>query len=114
MEAKLSSRNSSCVVNSDLDSSSWFTFGVFPWIDVGKLVGKPIKVDSNTSLGTRGKFAGICVEVDLSKPLLSQVRIGNFAQNIEYEGLHTVYFSCGCFGHRLESCSHQAAQKEQV
>lgn len=66
-------------------------------------MGKPIKVDSNTSLGTRGKFAGICVEVDLSKPLLSQVRIGNFAQNIEYEGLHTVYFSCGCFGHRLES-----------
>lgn len=77
-------------------------------------MGKPIKVDSNTSLGTRGKFAGICVEVDLSKPLLSQVRIGNFAQNIEYEGLRTVYFSCGCFGHRLESCSHQAAQKEQV
>ncbi|PPR90369.1 hypothetical protein GOBAR_AA30316 [Gossypium barbadense] len=43
-----------------------------PTIRIGKLVGKPIKVDSNTSLGTRGKFAGICVEVDLSKPLLSQ------------------------------------------
>ncbi|KAH1064603.1 hypothetical protein J1N35_029590 [Gossypium stocksii] len=83
-------------------------------IDVGKLAGKPIKVDSNTSFGTRGKFARICVEVDLSKPLLSQVRIGSFALNIEYEGLHTVYFSCGCFGHRLESCYHQAAQKEQV
>ncbi|MBA0566641.1 hypothetical protein Golob_011439 [Gossypium lobatum] len=50
-------------------------------IDVGKLVGKPNKVDSNTSLATRGKFARICVQVDLSKPLLSQVRIGNFAQN---------------------------------
>ncbi|MBA0699117.1 hypothetical protein Goari_000782 [Gossypium aridum] len=37
-------------------------------IKVGKLVGRPIKLDSNTTYTTRGKFARICIEIDLSKP----------------------------------------------
>ncbi|GKV14724.1 hypothetical protein SLEP1_g25550 [Rubroshorea leprosula] len=36
-------------------------------------IGKPIKVDPTTLLATRGQFARVCVEVDLSQPLPSSV-----------------------------------------
>ena len=36
---------------------------------VGSHVGKPIKIDANTSDASCGKFARICVELDLQKPL---------------------------------------------
>ncbi|XVE97957.1 hypothetical protein REPUB_Repub03eG0063800 [Reevesia pubescens] len=71
---------------------------------IGCKVSKPIKLDVNTSLAIRGKFAKICVEVDLSKPLVSRVRVGNFIQIIEYEAMYTVCFKCGVYGHRMDKC----------
>ncbi|MBA0869351.1 hypothetical protein Goshw_027206, partial [Gossypium schwendimanii] len=38
-----------------------------------KLVGRPIKLDSNTVYTTRGKFARICIEIYLSKPLIPSI-----------------------------------------
>ncbi|XVF17065.1 hypothetical protein REPUB_Repub10bG0085200 [Reevesia pubescens] len=73
-------------------------------MDIGRKVGKPLKLDANTSLAIRGKFARICVEVDLSKPLISRIRVGNFIQVIEYEFMHTVCFECGVYGHRMGKC----------
>nr|KJB59621.1 hypothetical protein B456_009G264500 [Gossypium raimondii] len=73
-------------------------------MEVRKLMGEPIKMDSHTSLVTRGNFIRIYVEIDLTKPLLSQVCIGRFIQNIEYEGHHTIYFSCSYFGYCMEAC----------
>lgn len=37
---------------------------------VGEKIGRPNRVDDTTSLVTRGKFAHLCVEVDITKPLL--------------------------------------------
>ncbi|MBA0694676.1 hypothetical protein Goari_004952, partial [Gossypium aridum] len=42
-------------------------------VKVGKLVGRPIKLDSNTVYTTRGKFARICIEIYLSKPLIPSI-----------------------------------------
>lgn len=39
---------------------------------IGSKIGRPIRVDQATSLVSRGKFARICVEVDISKPLLAK------------------------------------------
>ncbi|PPR86318.1 hypothetical protein GOBAR_AA34375 [Gossypium barbadense] len=63
-----------------------------------------IKLDSNTTYTTRGKFARICIEIYLSKPLIPLIRIGNFIHNIKYEGLHNNFFFCGRFGHIIEAC----------
>ncbi|PPS11204.1 hypothetical protein GOBAR_AA09435 [Gossypium barbadense] len=72
-------------------------------VKVGKIVGKPIKLYSNTTYTIRGKFARVfCVEIDLCK-------IGNFVQNIKYEGLHNICFSCGCFEHRTEANNLEAS-----
>ncbi|XP_028085909.1 uncharacterized protein LOC114286879 [Camellia sinensis] len=53
---------------------------------VGNIIGRTIKVDLNTILVKRGKFARLCVEIDLRKPLRSRVLIGSRWQRVEYEG----------------------------
>lgn len=38
-------------------------------------VGCPVKIDSNTTLTTQRKFVRICVEVDLTKPLIGGIML---------------------------------------
>ncbi|CAN1137715.1 hypothetical protein LINPERHAP2_LOCUS10234 [Linum perenne] len=74
---------------------------------IGDRIGRTIRIDHTTLEGTRGNFARICVEVDLSKPLLSKYRLRRRVRRIEYEGLHTICFNCGCYGHKDESCKQK-------
>ncbi|CAN1195088.1 hypothetical protein LINPERHAP2_LOCUS42916 [Linum perenne] len=78
---------------------------------IGDRIGKTVRIDHTTLEGSRGNFARICVEVDLSKPLLSKYRLRRRVRRIEYEGLHTICFNCGCFGHKVEACK-QAPEVE--
>ncbi|CAN1121713.1 hypothetical protein LINPERHAP2_LOCUS921 [Linum perenne] len=71
---------------------------------IGDRIGKTVRIDYTTIEGSRGNFARICVEVDLSKPLLSKYRLRRRVRRIEYEGLHVICFNCGCYGHKDESC----------
>ena len=52
----------------------------------------------------RGRFARVCVQIDLDQPLTVKIRIGNRDQKIQYEGISTIYFECGYVGHRASSC----------
>lgn len=36
------------------------------------VMGRSIKIDMNTSLATRGRFARVCIELDLNKSLVGQ------------------------------------------
>ncbi|KAI8026706.1 hypothetical protein LOK49_LG02G03142 [Camellia lanceoleosa] len=36
---------------------------------IAKQIGKPLKIDLTTAIATRGRFARVCIEVDLHKPL---------------------------------------------
>ncbi|XP_031096935.1 uncharacterized protein LOC116001187 [Ipomoea triloba] len=67
-------------------------------------VGKPLKLDRTTTVASKGRFTRSAVEVDLNKPLVSEVLAMNSVQLVEYEGLHVVYFNCGVVGHREQSC----------
>lgn len=71
---------------------------------IGNLIGKTLKVDSVTYLKERGRFARICVELDLAKSLTPAIRIFGKARSIEYEGLHLICFHCGRYGHHQELC----------
>nr|WMB96822.1 hypothetical protein [Solanum melongena]WMB96868.1 hypothetical protein [Solanum melongena]WMB97045.1 hypothetical protein [Solanum aethiopicum] len=73
-------------------------------MEAAKHVGIPIKIDNTTALAAKARFARVCVEVDLCKPLVSKVCIGYDVLRVEYEGLHTVCFHCGVVGHRAEFC----------
>ncbi|XP_058762592.1 uncharacterized protein LOC131635973 [Vicia villosa] len=72
---------------------------------IGNLAGQTVKVDKNTHQRERGKYARICVEVNISKPLLAIFSIRNRNYKIEYEGLHMLCLRCGKFGHYKEGCS---------
>ncbi|CAN1140684.1 hypothetical protein LINPERHAP2_LOCUS12009, partial [Linum perenne] len=71
---------------------------------IGDMIGKMVRLDHSTLEGSRGKFARICVEVDLSKPLLSKYRLRRRVRRVDYEGLHTIYHTCGCYRHVKENC----------
>lgn len=67
-------------------------------------VGKPVKVDHNTLNIRRGRFARVCVEVDLTKPVVGKVWLKDLWYLVQYEGLHRICSSCGCYGHLGRDC----------
>ena len=62
-------------------------------MQLGSKLGKPVNIDDTTNQVSRGHFAHICVEVDLSKPLVSRFQLHTCIFRVEYEGIHL-----GCFG----------------
>ncbi|KAI8027505.1 hypothetical protein LOK49_LG02G00221 [Camellia lanceoleosa] len=71
-------------------------------------IGKPLKIDLTTAMATRGRFARVCIEVDLRKPLCPRFLLGKKSYNIEYESIHSFCFFCGRVDHRKELCKYQA------
>lgn len=48
-------------------------------------MGRAVKVDDKTLMAEKGKCARICIEVDLTKPLIPFVWINQDLQAVEYE-----------------------------
>ncbi|WOK94523.1 hypothetical protein Cni_G03227 [Canna indica] len=73
---------------------------------IAAVIGKPVKFDEYTRAGTRGKFARICVLLDVKKQLEHgfwiETRGGKFFQSVAYENLPVICYSCGRIGHREE------------
>nr|KYP53701.1 hypothetical protein KK1_024275 [Cajanus cajan] len=63
-----------------------------------------LKIDKVTAIQARGRYARICVEMDLDKPLLPTVIARGYLLNIQYEGLHSISFQCGKYGHKESHC----------
>ncbi|KAJ1378290.1 Zinc finger, CCHC-type [Sesbania bispinosa] len=60
----------------------------------------------------RGKFARLCIEVDLRKCLVAKFQLNNQVYAVEYEGLHLVCFACGLYGHRKDSCPNNPEKSQ--
>ncbi|KAM1315771.1 hypothetical protein ACFX2F_019498 [Malus domestica] len=71
---------------------------------IGSFLGKALKIDALTLARARGKFARICVELDLTKHLEAYVQLNGAWFNLEYEGLPDICFKCGVYCHRRDSC----------
>uniref|UniRef100_A0A7C9ABN9 DUF4283 domain-containing protein n=2 Tax=Opuntia streptacantha TaxID=393608 RepID=A0A7C9ABN9_OPUST len=73
-------------------------------------VGQFIKVDDITLNRSKGKFARVCLNIDITKPLRGSLflPIPNQPHPLEvpisYEGLHEVCTLCGSNAHDLEVC----------
>jgi hypothetical protein len=78
---------------------------------IGNRIGKTVKVDRNTLFQERGKYARVCVEVELNKPLLAMFELKDLVYKVEYEGLHMLCRNCGRFGHYLEGCPEKNVAK---
>lgn len=55
-----------------------------------------------TKATTRGRFARVCIELELNKPLCSYYCMRGKAWRLQYEGHHDLCFLCGKYGHKEE------------
>jgi hypothetical protein len=77
---------------------------------IGNQLGSLLKIDARTMDNERGRFARLCIQIDLDQPLTPKVRIGNMVQKIQYEGISAICFECGRVGHRIDTCHFKIAQ----
>ncbi|CAN0906365.1 hypothetical protein LINGRAHAP2_LOCUS24210 [Linum grandiflorum] len=68
---------------------------------IASRIGTPIRIDRQTALVTRGKFARLCVEID---PLLPEIGVDGHWQKIAYEGIPRICRHCWHAGHSIEDC----------
>ncbi|CAN1170687.1 Putative ribonuclease H protein At1g65750 [Linum perenne] len=71
---------------------------------IGNSIGRTVPLDLATSEGARARYARVCVEVDLTKPLLGKYMIEDRTFHVEYESLERICFNCGIYGHRIDEC----------
>ncbi|KAH7867079.1 hypothetical protein Vadar_028636 [Vaccinium darrowii] len=80
---------------------------------LGNCIGKAVKVDVPSSKSERGKFARVCVQLDLTQSLISKVTVRSLDYCVEYEGLHSICFECGKYGHQKDTCPNLVVSKPQ-
>lgn len=80
---------------------------------IGEAIGKVIRIDYNTAEVEKARFARLAVRLDLTKPLVSMFKIDGVTQFVEYEGLPTICFHCGCYGHLENTCPLKLHQRQQ-
>ncbi|KAJ4828024.1 hypothetical protein Tsubulata_035103 [Turnera subulata] len=79
---------------------------------VARRAGRPIKVDEVTLKSSRVKYARVCVEIDLTKPLVSKFRLKRRVWRVAYEGLDMVCFTCGLYDHTMDNCRANKTQED--
>ncbi|CAN1176030.1 hypothetical protein LINPERHAP2_LOCUS32295 [Linum perenne] len=62
---------------------------------IGNHIGRTVRLDLATAEGARARYARVCVEIDLSKPLLGKYIIDDQVFLVEYESLDNICYSCG-------------------
>ena len=78
---------------------------------IAKGLGKPIRVDPTTLNFERARFARICVEVNLTKPLKGTVLINGERYFVAYEGLSEICSKCGVYGHLVHGWPRTIAER---
>lgn len=71
---------------------------------IAKGLGKPHRADTTTLNLERARFARICFEVNLRKPLKGTVLINGERYFVSYEGLTNICARCGMYGHLVHKC----------
>lgn len=100
---------------------AWTRFPVLPgeqytihWLQrAGNIIGRTLKVDITTLMASREKFAHVCVELDLTKPLKAGYKPRGCNWRLQYEGLHSVCFDCGKYGHSRDRCLDSLKNSEE-
>lgn len=83
---------------------------------IGSVLGTVLSICSSTLNLTHQMYARICVELDVSKPMLDTVFLGTSKENgwfqsLEYEGNNTFCTYCGLLGHVVGLCRKKAHVK---
>ncbi|KAJ8452750.1 hypothetical protein Cgig2_005086 [Carnegiea gigantea] len=79
-------------------------FNKLALFEIAKLDGTPSKVDFATDSVSRARYARVCVEISVGKPLVASIWVVNGWQRIEYENLDLLCLTCGIVGHLEDKC----------
>ncbi|XVF12133.1 hypothetical protein REPUB_Repub08aG0088200 [Reevesia pubescens] len=71
---------------------------------IGQSLGVLLRADGHTLAGERGKYARICVQVSLERPLPTFIKVDGKKHNLVYESVGLLCFSCGKLGHLKPHC----------
>ena len=82
--------------------------------DIGRAIRPVLRVDTHTTLEVRGKFARLCVQVNLDESIVKTIEVGGIKQIVQYEGISSLCFSCGRVGHKAEGCPYKVQQPVQA
>nr|POF06076.1 uncharacterized protein CFP56_38217 [Quercus suber] len=82
--------------------------------EIGESIGKVLRIDSHTAMEARGRYARLCVQVDINRPLVNSMLIGRFEQVVTYEGINKLCFSCGRIGHKVEACPYTIRKEKDL
>ena len=61
--------------------------------EIGKVIGPVLRIDANTASETRGKYARICIQADINKPLVRRILLEGVIQEFQHEGINYLCFS---------------------
>ena len=70
---------------------------------IGKAIRNVLRVDTHTTAEASGRFARLCIQVDVTKPIVTVVLIGKIEEPVSYEGIQKLCFDCGRMVHRREN-----------
>lgn len=78
--------------------------------EIAKGVGTPIKLDPRTQNRSVGLYARILVDVDLSRPLLTRLRVNRengdtVVLGVDYESVPVICAACNNIGHNASTCN---------
>ncbi|KAI9082383.1 hypothetical protein K1719_035806 [Acacia pycnantha] len=71
---------------------------------MGNSIGKAIRLDVHTAKRAKGRFARMCVELDLNKPLVPEFNVEGQLLSVVYESLGQLCNKYGRVGHLKDGC----------
>ncbi|EOA12299.1 hypothetical protein CARUB_v10007980mg [Capsella rubella] len=83
-------------------------------LEIARGLGQLLRVDMTTLQFERARFAWVCVEVNLSKPLKGTKVVNGKIYLVAYEGLAKICSECGLYGHLIHSCPRRTSEMERV
>ncbi|KAK3205340.1 hypothetical protein Dsin_019386 [Dipteronia sinensis] len=78
------------------------------------MLGNTCKVDHIIESQARGRFARICVEIDITKPLKGALSVNDRTIKVEYKSLGLICFICGRIGHSKELCKEGIVEQSKA
>ncbi|XP_072066711.1 uncharacterized protein [Arachis hypogaea] len=71
---------------------------------IASAIGVPIKVDLATKLAERGRYARVCVQINLGLPVIKHIIVEGVTHVVEYKSLNLICNSCARYGHDMAQC----------